>query len=215
MRRIGGMMVLALCVASCVTPEQNRLRDYNEDGVHLFRQGDYFSAHESFQAALRLAPEDADLHYNLGECYDRLGNVAKAEASYQACLQRSPNHPACRQSLASLFVRSQRWPDALKMTQDWLAREPKLSGPYAVDGWLWHQAGDLPRSQARLQQALEIDPNDKLALIELALVYEAMQRPDRALVLYERSLAQDPVQPNVTKRVVALKASGTKAPRPD
>jgi tetratricopeptide (TPR) repeat protein len=112
-------------------------------------------------------------------------------------------------------VREGRQDEAVKMVEDWLAREPNLAAPYAVDGWLWHQVGDLPRAQARLQQALQIDPHDMHALIELALVYEALHRPERALVLYERALSQNPHLPQVAERLDRLKAQGVKRPRPD
>jgi Tfp pilus assembly protein PilF len=101
------------------------------------------------------------------------------------------------------------------MVQDWLAREPRRAAAYAEDGWLWYQAGDLPRAQVRLQEALAIDPQEPLALIELAQVYEAMNRPDRAVALYERALERNPRQVDVVKRLELLRAQGVKAPHPD
>jgi tetratricopeptide (TPR) repeat protein len=117
--------------------------------------------------------------------------------------------------LSALLVREGRQPEAVRMVQDWLAREPKRAAAYAEDGWLWHEAGDLPRAQARFQQALALDPHDCRALTELALVYEEMQRPDRAVVLYERCLEQNPNQPDVAKRLTGLLAKGVGRPRPD
>ena len=101
------------------------------------------------------------------------------------------------------------------MVEDWLAREPRLAAAYAEDGWLWYQAGDLPRAQGRLEQALELDPHDGHTLIELARVYEAMKRPDRAVALYERVLERNPKQVEVTERLKALRSQGTGQPQPD
>jgi tetratricopeptide (TPR) repeat protein len=101
------------------------------------------------------------------------------------------------------------------MVEDWLARQPKQAGPYAEDGWLWHEARDLPRAQGRLQQALQLDPHNVRALNELGQVYEEMYRFDRALVLYERSLSQDPNQPDVLRRVKELRAQGVTPPKPE
>ena len=215
MNRAAWVAGIVLGLAGCVNPADERFHDYNEDGLFLFRQGNYRDARESFQAALDLKPADSALMYDIGECYDRLGDAAKAERFYQECLQRAPNHEACRHALAVLLVRQNRRDEAARMIEDWLSREPKLAGPYAEDGWLWHQAGDLPRAQARLQQALEIDPRDVRALTELALVYEAMQRPDRALVLYERALEREPEQLELKKRVQFLLTSGASRPRPE
>ena len=206
---------LALAWTGCSTAQEERCRDYTEDGVQLYTEGDYPHARESFEAALALRPEDPALAYDLGACYDRLGDAAKAERAYRECLGRAPNHPPCRHAVVQLLVRQNRRPEAVQMVQDWLAQEPRLAAAYAEDGWLWHQIGDLPRAQARLQQALDLDPHDFRALTELARVYEAMQRPDRALALYERALEQAPRQPEVAARVNFLLAHGAGRPRPD
>jgi tetratricopeptide (TPR) repeat protein len=215
MRYRAGLVVLAFCLAGCESASQERLGDYNQDGIYLFERGDYGAARESFQAALALKPDDPALLYNIGQCYDRLGDTAKAERYYSQCLLHAPNHAECRHALASMLVRMGRKDDAARLIEDWLAREPRLAAAYAEDGWLWHQYGDLPRAQARLQQALELDPHEPRALVELALVYEAMQRPDRAAALYERVLERDPHQAEVAKRLNQLRSQGTHQPQPD
>jgi Flp pilus assembly protein TadD len=215
MRHRDWLVVLALCWSGCETASQERLRDYDQDGIYLFEHGDFGAARESFQAALALKPEDPGLLYNLGQCYDHLGDTAKAERLYGQCLLHAPNHVECRHALASMLVRVGRKEDAAKLIEDWLAREPRLAAAYAEDGWLWHQTGDLPRAQARLQQALELDPHEPRALVELALVYEAMQRADRAAALYERVLERDPHQAEVAKRLNRLRSQGAGQPQPD
>ena len=205
----------ALFVASCVPSSQELVTQYNEDGVLLYERGEFNQARQSFEAAQKLAPEDPDILYNLAQCHDRLGDAANAERLYRECLTRAPNHAACRHALAVAWVRTNRQADAERMIEDWLTREPKLSSPYAEDGWLWHLRGDLPRAQSRLQQALQIDPHDQRALTELALVYEEMQRPDRAMVLYERILDVNPRQPEIARRLDELRAQGAKPPKPE
>lgn len=214
MRGIMVWAVLALCLIGCGPTVPQRIKIYNDDALYLYEQGDYAGARETFQAALSLEPENADLLYNVGECYDRLGDTAKAEAVYEQCLSKASNHARCRHSLAVLLVKTARRKQATSMIESWLAREPKRADPYAEDGWLWHQAGDLPQAQARLQQALDLDAHNVRALTELGLVYEDLGLPDRAAVLYERALAQDPRQPDVLRRLNRLRAKGAKAPKP-
>src|SRR5688572_33101956 len=100
MRWLSFTLALAVCLAGCDHTAQERVRDYNADGVYLFQRGDYAAARESFQAALSLEPEDPTLHYNLGECFDRLGQTARAEERYRQCLGLTPNHAECRHALA-------------------------------------------------------------------------------------------------------------------
>jgi Flp pilus assembly protein TadD len=215
MRRAWWAAGLALALAGCAPIVQDRVREYNKEGLLLYERGDYAGAREHFQAALSLQPEDTALLYNAGDCSDRLGDAANAERLYRECLTRAPNHADCRHALASLMVRQNRRGEAVQMVEEWRAREPKLSSPLAEDGWLWHQAGDLPRAQKRLQEALELNPHDVRALNELALVNEELNRPERALVLYERSLTVNPRQPDATRRLDTLRAQGVSRPKPE
>ena len=213
--RPGWLAGIVLAAAGCVPAELERVRTYNADGVYLFQRGDYVHAGQTFKVALELAPEDPNLRFNLAQCYERLGDQDRAEKVYKECLQRDPSHADAHHALCVLLVRQRRREEAVRRVEEWLAREPRLAGPYAEDGWLWHQAGDLPRAHSRLQQALQLDPQNERALAELALVYEELRRPDRALALYERSLDVSPGQPDVVRRVNRLRAQGVRYPRPD
>jgi len=204
-----------LLLAGCATPQEDRAHAATENGLRLYQQGNYAAAQQDFQAALQFRPGDADLVYNIGQCYEHQHDLARAEQTYGECLRQAPNHVAAHQALAGLLMRQGRRPEATHMIEDWLIHQPRLAAAYALDGWLWHQTGDLPRAQARLQQALELDPHDVRALTELALVYEDLHRPERALVLYERVLALDNHQPQVENRLHVLLAKGTGRPQPE
>jgi Flp pilus assembly protein TadD len=215
MRRWAWIVGLAFATGGCVSPDPQQVRDYTQDGMNLYKKGDYVSARESYQAALTLQPDDPGLLYNVGQCYDRMADVTKAERFYNACLQRAPDNVACHHALAMLLVRSDRGNDAVRSVEAWLAHSPQLAAAHAEDAWLWHQSGDLPRAQSRLQEALLLDPRDWRALSELAEIYEEQQRPDRAMALYEQSLEENPGQPDVARRLNELHRKGIARPQPE
>jgi tetratricopeptide (TPR) repeat protein len=215
MRRMSWAAGLALCTGACAPTIQERAHDYNEDGVSYFHRGSYGPARECFQAALALQPENPDLIYNLGQAFDRLGDVPRAEQAYLDCLQRNPNHPECRHALALLLVHEGRPREAVGMVEDWLRHSPRLAAAYAEDGWLYAQVNDPIRALERFQQALDKDPHDVRALTEMGRVYEQMHYPDRALSLYQLALVVNPNQPDIARRVDALKQQGTGFPHPE
>jgi len=202
-------------LAGCETPAQDRARPFNEDGVHLFQHRDYGAARESFEEALRLQPKDPGILYNVGQCYDRLNNTVKAEKFYQQCLEQDANHAPCRHALEVLWFRTGRSKEAEQLIEDWLTREPKRADAYVEDGWRLRQEGALNQAQARLQQALDLDPHNVRALTEMALLYEVLQMPERAVVLYQRVLAEDPRQTDVADRLNLLRKSKVGSPLPD
>jgi Tfp pilus assembly protein PilF len=211
----GFVPILALTVSGCETTEQQRFRQFNDDGVARFRQGDFKGAQESFSEALALKPEDPNIIYNLGQCSERQGDFTKAEKSYRDCLAKSDNHEESRHALEVLLYRTGRKAEANGMIQDWLARQSTLAGPYAEDGWRLRQENALPQAQTRLEQALTIDPHHVRALTELAILYEQYNRPDRALVLYERALAQNPQQAEIVEHINQLRLQNVHRPLPD
>lgn len=215
-RGAAAWLVVLCLLAGCETTHQaERVREFNDDGIHQFRQGNYRDALDSFQVALKLTPEDAALQYNLGQCYDRLGDYPKAEKCYRECLQHAPEHGESRYALAVLHLRTGRRDGAVQAIEEWLKKEPENPAPYALDGWRLRQEGALPQAQGRLQQALALDPRHRPALAELGAIYELMERQDRAFVLYERALAADPEQPELADRLNRLKARGVSRPKPD
>jgi tetratricopeptide (TPR) repeat protein len=212
MRRIAVLLVL---LAGCEHTGQERLRQYAEVGFQSYQRGDYAASRLSFEAALSLRPDDPNLLFNVARCHEQLNDHTRAEEKYQACLKQDPNHAECRHALARLWWDTGKRDKASEMVQDWLKEQPRLSAAYAAEGWRLVKENDLPAAQARLQQALKLDPRNTLALVELAALYEKMAMPERSLVLYQRVLAQDPARQDVIDQINALRAKGVGPPEPD
>ena len=210
------LVLACLLGAGCATTSTaQRAQIYNDDGVYLFAQGQYRPALECFEAALTIQPDDAALLFNAGQCHDRLGHGQIAEKYYVECLQRTAKHVEARQAYVALLSRTGRTEQANQLIDDWLKQQPDAADGYALDAWRLRQQNALPQAQARLQQALAIDPHHARALTELALIYEQTGMPDRAYVLYERILARDPRQHEVGQRLEQLKAKGVRRPLPE
>jgi tetratricopeptide (TPR) repeat protein len=216
MGRIGSVAVLALLVSACAPAISERVRQYNDLGVQNFQKGEFDRARADFQAALALQPNSSALLYNLGQCYDHLGQTRQAEQCYRLCLQQQPNDADCRHALNQLLVQTGRLTEARQMVQDWLVREPKLSAAYAEDGWLFQRQGDPISAIKRYQQAIYYDPHNTLALIEMGRIYEEeLNLPSRALKLYLTALDYDPRQPELVKHVNQLRTRGVGPPHPE
>jgi tetratricopeptide (TPR) repeat protein len=190
-------MLVMVVGAGCATVEPDRVREYRTDAAHLANKNDYKGALETYEAALKLAPRDSDIYYQIGRCQEKLGNHPRAETAYKTCLEITPGNIPARHALVGLLVNDQRRDEAHRQVNAWLTSNPGNAEALAEDGYL------------------ASDPREVLALTSLGQVYERLSRPDRALALYERSLSARPDQPEVRVAVERLKAQGVSQPRPD
>src|SRR6516225_5257983 len=92
MRRMVCWAWITLTIAGCLTTEEERAHDYNSQGVRLYQQGNFSAAQQDFQAALQLSLGDADLVYNIGQCYEKQNDLDRSEQTYSECLRKNPNH---------------------------------------------------------------------------------------------------------------------------
>jgi Tfp pilus assembly protein PilF len=214
MQRLSFCLVLFASLAGCVSSNDERWRIFNEDGVQLFAKGNYREALDSFDYALTLHSQDPVLLYNAAQCHDRLGEVKKAEELYVYCLQCDAKHGDARLALVALKYRTSRVADANQVIQDWLTHEPNSADSYVADAWRLRQEKAYPQAQARLQQALSIEPRNRRALTEMAILYEIQGIPERSFVLYENILQREPNQIEIAERLQQLKAKGVQRPPP-
>ena len=204
-----------LLLAGCDLLVQERFQDYTQEGIFLFGKGEFQGARECFQEALILLPNDPNMLFNVAQCYDRQGDGKKAESYYRLSLEKKPDLVDARFALAMLIYRSGRRTEATQMIQDWMKEQPQMAEAFTLDGWRLRQESAYPQAQGRFQQALAIERNNPRALTELASLYEVVQRPDIALVLYERALDRDPRQPLLMQKVSQLRDRGVRPPLPD
>jgi tetratricopeptide (TPR) repeat protein len=214
-RSLAWLLLFSCFVAGCQTMESERKRQINDDGVFLFSQGNYRGAKDCFELALTLNPRDEGVVYNLAQCYDHLGDAKRAEQHYRFCLELNAKHSDSRQSLAALLTRTGRPQEAGRLVDDFVQSHPNSAEALALEGWRLRQEKNYPKAQEKLQQALALEPHNRHALVELGILYEANGRPERALVLYERVLAEDAKQPELARRRDLLKAQGVSRPLPD
>ncbi|WP_267146714.1 PEGA domain-containing protein [Pyxidicoccus xibeiensis] len=163
-----------------------------ERGTRLYQQARYEEAVSAFEEAYRLRPNGV-VHYNLGQCHEKLGNLEKALESYRAYLRDVPqaeDRDTVERLIASLEARA----EARRKPQVNIASEPsgaelRLDGT-AVGATPWsgpveagtHQLELTHPGHAPLRRELEVRSGEpvqlQLALTpEMALTGEVKEQP--------------------------------------
>ena len=186
----------------------------NVQGKRFFEQGQYTQAIDSFQQALRTNPRSADGWYNLGATYYYLGKQQKnptwlqqAHQFFDRALQVDPDHADARRSLAALMIDNNRVNDAFAMIQSWRASAPRDPAPVLELARMYRESGNRNQAIQLLVEALNIDPNNSVALRAMGVMREEAGDVRSALQNYIRSYQANNMQPDLAQRIATLQGT--------
>lgn len=98
---------------------------YTLIGNILDQAGDAKKAVEVYKAGIKLMPDEALLHYNLGLTYNTTGNFEEARKSVKQSVARNPNHASSHILLGTLFYKGSYKTPTLLALWRFLVLEPR------------------------------------------------------------------------------------------
>ncbi|MCI0511679.1 tetratricopeptide repeat protein [candidate division KSB1 bacterium] len=167
-------------------------QDYVAEAGKFFLMKDYKTAIEKYKLALAKKPGDARVHYNLGVCYEKLGEYPTALASYQKALELQPGFKDAQEAIKNVSMNTD-----LKNQQ--IAGESLLKANTAF------LKKDYTTAIAEYQKVIEVAPRNFQALFNLGSCYEQVGEYKNALNSMERGLAQNPASVEAQTSVQRLK----------
>ena len=146
----------------------------------------------AYENALRYAPDNSSLRNNLGLAYEAAGDTPRAEAEYRSVLASAPGHRQSLGNLGHLLCRLLRYPEALALCEDYLRRFADADAtPWIDRGICLHHLGDYERAESSFARALELSPDDPLAMTNLGSVMLEREDFASADALLTRAVERD------------------------
>lgn len=99
----------------------------NERGSRASDAGDTTRATADWDSALRVDPNNADAHYNLGLTLEETDKLVDAEEHFRAAIKSDPFDLEIREDLANLLIRLERSGDAIHELEEALDVGTKLN----------------------------------------------------------------------------------------
>ena len=147
--------------------------------AHLQDQlGKSKEAIELYQRAVRVYPQQASVHNNLGLCYARQSRLDEAVAAMNLAIKLDPKNPLYRNNIAAVQVDQGRISEALVNLR---AAHADASAYYNV-GYLLNKKGQPQAAIQYFRLAVQADPS--------------MEAARRWVVYLQRSMAQARLSPN-------------------
>ncbi|MEH2145438.1 tetratricopeptide repeat protein [Nostoc sp.] len=140
---------------------------YSQWGFNNYQEGDWGSAEENYQRAIKLNPDDTLAHFRLGLLYEELQKLDLARTEYQIAVQ--DNIPDAINNLSRLYILNKNYPAAVALLLKALAGEQKLKPSAETKhallknlGWARLMQGHYPDAEAKLLEAIDLQQSTKL-----------------------------------------------------
>jgi len=148
------MATLAMAIAGCGTPPT--AQSLVSQGLKAQLAGDESTAESTYQQAIKLDPNNAVAHYNLGTVYDRQGNTWQAVTEYTATLVISPSFTDALFNLAVDTATSDP-AGAQRLYLHVLALQPTFAAAWLNLGFIVRDEGKLAEAKADWAKAVALD----------------------------------------------------------
>ena len=183
------------------------------DALHLSgvierQRGNPLRAVELIGEALRVDPQQARAHCNLGAALQDLGRVDDALASYEAALRLDPGYALAWDNRGNTLRRLGRLPEALDSHERALSLTPALAEAWCHRAIALHDLGRHADAAASAEQALAARPTYADAFVALGHALQALDHHPASIDAYDRALALAPTAETWCARGAAQKKAG-------
>ena len=207
MRTLGQFTRVSICLGLIVLSTGCRASNgwvMNNSGMGYYQKGNYTAARNEFTRAVADDPHHPDYRHNLAMAMQKQGDLPGAERVLRHNLSLDPMHQPTYHALAQNLVQQQRHGEAQELLAEWTETQPYLTESHVEMAWLQRELGNTAAAEQSLRQALQVEPNNPVALAHLGQIHHETGRTDQAAAYYQRSLASRWNQPEVKSRLATV-----------
>jgi superkiller protein 3 len=151
---------------------------------------------------------------NLGNAYHQLKKEDEAAAAYQKAIALKPMEAAYHNNLGLSLGASKKLDEAKASFEMAASLDPLKSGDYLFnEGAMYNNNGDYPKAIEAFKKTLDKDPNNKSAMLQIALSYMGTEATmPQAVPILEKFLTLKPTAADAELAKAYLEAIKTTAP---
>ncbi|MCD6308605.1 MAG: tetratricopeptide repeat protein, partial [Candidatus Latescibacteria bacterium] len=160
---------------------------FNKAG-QMFDQGRYAEAEKFLLKSIKLNPDYAMAHKNLGFVLTKLKRFDEAEKEWETALTLDIDDPMINVNLGSIYLGRNDLEKARRMFADALAKDPNLTPAHIGLGVTYLIGNDLDKAQEKFEDAVKADPEYDDGYYRLGIVYLRREKFDKAEAMFKKAL---------------------------
>jgi len=145
-----------------------------------------------FNEALRIDPNDARAHANLGEAFLTQGRYAEAISHLNAALRLNPNLAEVHNNLGVILSRQGKGDEAVYQYTEAVRLKPNFAGAHGNLGDALMGQGKYPEAASQYNEVLWLNPKDPQAHNSLGVILERQGRYGEAIPQFNEALRLNP-----------------------
>jgi len=140
----------------------------------------------------------------LGEVLDAANQEQQATAEFEAAVKASPREPEVHFGLGYMYWKQKRYEEAGREFEAELADQPQHTQAltYLADSEM--HSGNEKGAEGHLRRALKLDPNIRLANLDLGILLAADNKSEEAAAHFREAIRLDPSKPDAHYRLGRL-----------
>jgi len=162
-------------------------------GQALSANKEYDSARTVFGQLVSEEPENVNFLFSYAAALERSGNLDTCVVVFKKVLSLEPEHAPALNYLGYTWAdRDENLPEAKKMIERALAKEPENGAYLDSYGWVLFRLGKFKEAEKYIRKALEKNSKDAIIVEHLGDIYWAMGKKEEARFQYRKALDMDP-----------------------
>jgi tetratricopeptide (TPR) repeat protein len=168
---------------------------HSRRGIALVGQGRLIEALASFEEAVRLCPEGAGAHNDLGNALRLIGRFDEAHAHFVEAVRLRPGFVEAHLNMGLLFASRQRWEEASACFRQAIRLRPDAEGGHRNLAALLAALGRKDEASAYARQVAQLRPDRPETYFNLGATLLALRLFDEAAACFRHVLGLLPDDP--------------------
>jgi len=127
----------------------------------IVRNHDWKNQDNLWISAARVSPNSAQNHNNLGDMYQRWGDLDKAVEHFSRAIEINPRYAAANHNLANTYFRKKEFEKAIEHYQKAVELRSGLWQSHRELSRVYYTIGEKDLAKQELEKAIEINPEDE------------------------------------------------------